>query len=434
MSVISLNEIEIKPRPGAFDTRVRVPGSKSISNRVLLLSGLAEGRSSLRGLLDSDDTQVMIRALQQFGANFEGELADCLVVDGVGGRPDVPERFTPIKIDVHASGTAARFLTAALALVPTETVLDGTARMRERPINDLVEALVALGVDVTIEGKNGCPPVRCRGGKPFGGEVTVDASKSSQYVSALLQIAPFAALDVVLELKSGVLVSRPYVDVTLDVMRTFGAAVSFIDDKRLHVSCQAHYRGTHYVVEPDASTAAYFFCAAAITGGRIRVEDLPGRSAQADMGLLRVLEQMGAQVARTESSVTVQGPPPGQLRGVDIDMNTMPDAVLALAVTAAFASGPTRIRNVANLRIKESDRLQALENELRKLGVGAQAGPDYLHIDPAPMHGAAIATYDDHRMAMSFALAGLRVPGVIIRDPSCISKSWPGYFDAFARL
>jgi 3-phosphoshikimate 1-carboxyvinyltransferase len=425
-----LKEIEIKPRPGAIDARVRVPGSKSISNRVLLLSGLAEGQSSLRGVLDSDDTRVMMRAMEQFGVQYEGEVADCLQVRGVAGRPQVPSQ----PIDVHASGTAARFLTAALALVPGVSTLDGTARMRERPISDLVNALVELGVDVSIEGQHGCPPVRCWGGRPFGGEVSIDAGKSSQYVSALLQIAPFAARDVVLELKDGVLVSRPYVDVTLDVMRTFGAAASFIDERRLRVSADERYQGIHYVVEPDASTAAYFFCAAALTGGRIRVEDLPGRSAQADMGLLRVLERMGAQVTRSESSVTVQGPEAGTLRGVDVDMNSMPDAVLAVAVTAAFATGPSHIRNVGNLRIKETDRLFALETELRKLGVGAHAEADSLHIEPAPAHGASIVTYDDHRMAMAFALAGLLVPGVVIRDPSCVSKSWPGYFDAFARL
>ena len=423
-------EIEIKPRSGPLDTRVRVPGSKSISNRVLLLAGLAEGQSTLRGLLDSDDTRVMIAALQQLGATVEGEIADCLTVVGVGGRPKVPGA----PVDVHASGTAARFLTAALALIPGESVLDGTARMRERPIRDLVQALQALGVDVSIEGKSGCPPVRCRGGRPFGGQVLVDASKSSQYVSALLQIAPFASRDVVLELKDGVLVSRPYVDVTLDVMQTFGASARFLDARRLQVSHGEHYRGIHYVVEPDASTAAYFFCAAALMGGRVRVEDLPGRSAQADMNLLQVLEQMGAQVTRAESSVTVQGPAQGSLKGVDVDMNAMPDAVLALAVTAAFASGPSHLRNIANLRIKESDRLAALETELRKLGAGARAEQDSLHIEPAPLHGARIETYDDHRMAMAFALAGLRVPGVIILEPSCVSKSWPGYFDAFARL
>jgi 3-phosphoshikimate 1-carboxyvinyltransferase len=188
------------------------------------------------------------------------------------------------------------------------------------------------------------------------------------------------------------------------------------------------------VVEPDASTAAYFFCAAAITGGRVRIEDLPGTSAQADMGLLSVLERMGAEVIRGETAITVQGPKLGALRGVDIDMNSMPDAVLALAVTAAFAEGASHIRNVANLRLKETDRLHALETELRRIGVEAHADADSLHIQPAQLRAAAIETYDDHRMAMAFALAGLRVPGIVINDPACISKSWPGYFDAFQRL
>jgi 3-phosphoshikimate 1-carboxyvinyltransferase len=422
-------ELKIQPRVGALDARVRVPGSKSISNRALLLATLAEGESTLLGLLDSDDTQVMLRAGKQFGAEFTGELAHSLAVRGVAGKPRVPGGV----IDVHASGTAARFLTAMLALVPGETVLDGTARMRQRPIQDLVSAMVTLGVDVQIEGERGCPPLRCRGGRPFGGEVSVDASKSSQYVSALLQIAPYAAREVTVRLQAGVLVSRPYVDVTLDVMRKFGARVDFADTGSLHVCAQHRYRATRYVIEPDASTAAYFFAAAAISGGRVVVEDLPGHSAQADMGFLSVLERMGAQVTRGESSVEVIGPSAG-LVGVDVDMNSMPDAVLAAAVTSAFARGPTHIRNVANLRIKETDRLHALETELRKLGAGAHADADALHITPAALHGAHIDTYDDHRMAMAFALVGLRVPGVVIREPACVSKSWPGYFDAFARL
>jgi 3-phosphoshikimate 1-carboxyvinyltransferase len=427
------HELEIRPRHGArygaIDARIRVPGSKSISNRALLLAGLAEGETTLEGLLDSDDTQVMSRAMQQLGASIEGNLAQRVLVHGVAGRPCVPSG----PIDVQASGTAARFLTATLALVPGESVLDGSARMRQRPIRDLVSALAALGVDIAIEGQDGCPPLRCRGGRPFGGAVEIDASRSSQYVSALLQVAPYAARDVILHLKDGVLVSRPYVDVTLAIMAQFGAQASFSDERSLRVSCRERYRATHHAVEPDASTAAYFFAAAAISGGRVLIEDLPGDSAQADMGLLAVLERMGARVSRTATTVEVQGPSQG-LSGVDVDMNDMPDAVLALAVTAAFARGPSHIRNVANLRIKESDRLQALETELRKLGAGAQADADSLRITPGPLHAATIDTYDDHRMAMAFALAGLRVPGVVIRDPGCVSKSWPGYFEAFAQL
>jgi len=426
------SQIEINPRPAGIDAQVQVPGSKSLSNRALLLAGLAQGTSYLQGLLESDDTRVMQRVLSQLGARFEGDVADQLVVHGVHGLPEVPNQV----IDVHASGTAARFLTAVLALVPGEARLDGTARMRQRPIHDLVDALVALGVDISVEGEGGCPPVRSHGGQPFGGQVEVDASKSSQYVSALLQIAPYAAEDVVIKLRDGILVSRPYVDVTLNLMQHFGASTRFLDDGRIQVSSFHRYQGRRYVIEPDASTAAYFFCAAAITGGRIRVGGLRERSQQADMGVLRVLADMGAEVTWEENLVTVRGPRVDELRGIDVDMNEMPDAVLAVAVTAAFANGPSHIRNVANLRIKESDRLAALETELKKLGVAAQADADALHITPpaTPLHGAQIATYDDHRMAMAFALAGLRVPGLIISDPACVTKSWPSYFEAFARL
>jgi len=432
MRVAIPSQIEINPRLAGIDAQVQVPGSKSLSNRALLLAGLAQGTSYLQGLLESDDTRVMQRALAQLGVRFEGDVADELIVHGVNGLPEVPEQV----IDVHASGTAARFLTAVLALVPGEARLDGTARMRQRPIHDLVDALAALGVDIAVEGERGCPPVRCHGGQPFGGEVEVDASKSSQYVSALLQIAPYAAEDVVLRLRDGVLVSRPYVDVTLNVMQRFGATARFLDDRRIQVSSFHRYQGRQYVIEPDASTAAYFFCAAAMTGGRIRVGGLSERSQQADMGVLRVLASMGAEVTWEENLVIVRGPRVGELRGVDVDMNAMPDAVLAVAVTAAFANGPSHIRNVANLRIKESDRLAALETELRKLGVDARADADALHIAPPAggLRGAEIATYDDHRMAMAFALAGLRVPGVVILDPGCVSKSWPSYFEAFARI
>jgi 3-phosphoshikimate 1-carboxyvinyltransferase len=422
-------QLAIQPRARPIDADVVLPGSKSISNRVLLLAALAEGRSRLRGVLDSDDTQVMLRALRQLGAVCTGELATELTVEGVAGRPRALDR----PIDVHASGTAARFLTATLALVPGGSVLDGNARMRQRPIGELVSALTGLGIEIAITGEGGCPPLRCRGGRPFGGQVEVDASRSSQYVSALLQIAPYAAREVTIQLKDGLLASRPYVDVTLDVMRRFGAAAEFSSASSLRVERGRPYRAIDLVVEPDASTAAYFFGAAAISGGRVRVLDLPGSSAQADMGLLDVLERMGAKVTRADGWVEVQGPSEG-LRGVDVDMNTMPDAVLALAVIAAFARGESHIRNVANLRIKESDRLLALETELRKLGAGARSESDALHITPAALHGALIETYDDHRMAMAFALAGLRVPGVVIDEPGCVSKSWPGYFDAFAQL
>jgi 3-phosphoshikimate 1-carboxyvinyltransferase len=423
----SAEPLEIRPR-GPLAAVVELPGSKSISNRALLIAALARGESHLHGVLASDDIRAMTNALRALGASVKLD-GDDTIVRGVDGTPRVPAAT----IDVGASGTAARFLTSALALCPGATRLDGSARMRERPIGDLLEALVQLGVDVASEGEGGCPPVRCRGGLEFGGAVEIDASRSSQYVSALLLIAPYAARPVELRLRGGVLVSRPYVEVTLDVMRAFGAEAAWLDRDRLQVAPGRKYMAREYRVEPDASTAAYFFAAAAIAGGRVLVPGLPANSGQADMAFVSLLEQMGCNVIRNASGIELSATR-GQLRAVDVDMNAMPDAVLAAAVTALFAEGTTHIRNVGNLRIKETDRLAALEVELRKLGAEAHATADTLTISPGRLRGAEIETYDDHRMAMAFALAGLRVPGVRILDPGCVSKSWPLYFQALDRL
>jgi len=433
---VSSSPRAIEPR-GPLNASVRVPGSKSLSNRALLLAALARGESELDGVLDSDDTQVMARALRALGAEIE-IAGERWRVRGVDGKPSA----LSAALDVHASGTAARFLTAVLALVPGESVLDGAARMRQRPIEALCSALRQLGVEIAAESPGGCPPVRCRGGAPFGGVAEVDARSSSQYVSALLQIGPYAAQPLRLQLKDGVLASHPYVEVTLQAMRAFGARCGLgepgsaedatTDFGKLWVE-PGGYRGRGYAIEPDASTAAYFFAAAAISGGRVRVEQLAGDSSQADMGFLVVLERMGCHVLREPHGVTVQAPSAG-LAPFDVDMNAMPDAVLAAAVTALFARGKSRIRNVAHLRIKESDRLAALEAELRKVGASVQTDGASLTITPGALRGAEIATYDDHRMAMAFALAGLRVPGIRILDPDCVSKSWPGYFAALDQL
>jgi 3-phosphoshikimate 1-carboxyvinyltransferase len=424
------DSVEIAPR-GPLDARLRVPGSKSISNRALLMAALARGESRLRGVLDSDDIRVMAAALRAVGADprLVDEAGSEWWVRGVDGKPRVPEAA----IDVGASGTAARFLTALLALVPGETRLDGTARMRQRPIGDLVDALRGLGVDVVAEGTGGCPPVRCHGGTEFGGTVEIDASRSSQYVSALLLVGPYAGRPTEIRLQAGVLASRPYVDLTLQGMREFGARAEWNGDDSLRVESGRPYVARDLAIEPDASTAAYFFAAAAIAGGRVRVDGLPPDSGQADMAFLGVLERMGCEVVRAHDGVEVRAQR-GRLKAVDVDMNAMPDAVLAAAVTALFADGTSHIRNVGNLRIKETDRLAALETELRALGASAHASADGLTITPGELRGAAIATYDDHRMAMAFALAGLRVPGVRICDPRCVSKSWPRYFHALENL
>jgi len=420
--------LPIAPR-GPLDARVRVPGSKSLTNRALLVAALAEGDSELHGGLVSDDTRVMIEALRALGCALETG-SEPWRVTGRAGQLRAPAH----PIDVGNSGTTARFLTAAAALADGPVVIDGNARMRERPIDDLVEALTGLGVRCEILGRAGCPPVRVLGGGLPGGTTRIDARRSSQYVSAVLLAAPYAKSDVTLELVDGALVSRPYVDLTLQLMADFGARSDWSDPARLRIAAGRHYRGRRYEIEPDASSAAYPFCAVAIAGGRVRVEGIPSRSLQSDFLLLDVLARMGCEVTREPDAIEVRGPADGRLRGIDIDMNDLPDAVLALAVVALFAVGPTHIRNVANLRIKETDRLAALETELRKLGADARADRDALHITPGPLRGAAIDTYDDHRMAMAFALAGLRVPGVAIRDPGCVSKTWPDYFRMLAAL
>lgn len=418
--------LPIAPR-GPLDACVRVPGSKSLTNRALLVAALADGDTRLRGPLVSDDTDAMLRSLRQLGARIDDDGPDWRVA-GLAGRL----RAAPDPLDVGNSGTSARFLTAAACLADGPVLIDGDARMRERPIADLVDALVALGADCEVRGRAGCPPVRVAGGGLRGGRASVDAHRSSQYVSALLLVAPYARRDVELALRDGVLISRPYVELTLQLMRAFGAEAGW-HDGRLRVTAGARYRGRDYAIEPDASAAAYPLCAAAIAGGRVRVEGMPAGSIQADLGLLPLLERMGCRVARGEDFVEVEGPT-GPLEPIDADLNDLPDAALALAVVALFARGPSRIRNVGSLRIKETDRLHALECELTRLGARAKAGSEEIAIEPGPLHGARIRTYRDHRMAMAFALAGLRVPGVCIEDPGCVAKTWPDYFATLAGL
>ncbi len=429
---------EIRPQ-GRIDTAVSVPGSKSITNRALVCAALASGESLLEGALESDDTNAMRQALAELGVGIAsagdrggaGEIR----VEGCGGRLRAPRR----PIDARASGTTARFLTAAAALADGPVVVDGTPRMRERPIDDLVAALRGLGARIEILGKNGCPPVRVAGGGIPGGKTTIEAGRSSQFVSAVLLAAPWAQRDVVLEPRQEV-VSRPYIDLTLAVMNDFGAHAAWTRTGSLRVAAPHGYRGTRYAIEPDASAATYPFAAAAISGGRVGVQGFPATSLQGDLQFLDLLAAMGCRVERSAGGISVVGPDAASaLKGVDVDMNQMPDAVLTAAVVALFAAGPTRIRNVANLRIKETDRLAALERELRKLGAGATATGDGLTIEPPPggasaLRAGLIETYDDHRMAMAFSLAGLRIPGVVIRDPGCVAKTWPDYFEAMAFL
>jgi 3-phosphoshikimate 1-carboxyvinyltransferase len=308
-------------------------------------------------------------------------------------------------------------------------LLDGVARMRERPIQELADALGALGVSVRTVA--GCPPVTVQGGGLAGGSTAMDASRSSQYLSALLLVAPYAERDV--DISCGPIASRPFVDMTIDVMGAFGAEVESGHPQRFRVVAGRRYRARSYAIEPDAMSASYFFAAAAVTGGRVRVDGLTPASSQGDVRFVEVLERMGCGVERGSGWLAVRGP--RYLHGVDVDMNAMPDTALTLAIVACFAQGPTRIRNVGHIRLKESDRMAALASELGKLGARVSASESDLEIEPPEqVHPARIRTYDDHRIAMSFAVAGLAAPGIVIENPDCVGKTFPDFFQSLEEL
>jgi 3-phosphoshikimate 1-carboxyvinyltransferase len=405
---------------------VRPPGSKSITNRALICAALAEGESLLTCALESDDTRVMIEGLNQLGIVVQHDrAARAIRVIGCNGRPPA----TTADLMLGNSGTTVRFLTALCTLGNGTYRLDGVPRMRERPIQDLLDALSQLGASAVSEPGTGCPPVLVRADGLPGGRAEVAGNISSQFLSALLQAAPCARSDVELSVR-GELVSKPYVAITRAVMRAFGAVIPS-DGFPMRVSAPQTYRGRVYEIEPDASAASYFFAAAAIAGGSVTVEGLSRTSLQGDVAFCDCLRAMGCEVVEAADRITVTG---RGLRGIDVDMNAISDTVQTLAAVAVFAAGPTTIRNVGHIRHKETDRIAALAAELRKFGADVDDQDDGLTIVPRPLHGATIDTYDDHRMAMSMALVGLRVPGVVIRDPNCVAKTYPQFFADLASL
>ncbi len=420
-----IDKLVIQPS-GPVRGVIRPPGSKSITNRALVCGALAPGESVLEGALASEDSQVMIDSLRRLGiavrAEDEGRR---LIVGGQGGR--IPA--SQAELYTANSGTTMRFLTAMVCLGRGVYRLDGTPRMRERPIGDLLEALGQLGADARSEQNNGCPPVLVRAQGLRGGRTEVAGQISSQFLSALLMAAPCTKQPVEIVLR-GTLVSRPYVDMTLAVMRSFGAHVEEPQPCRFLVQ-PTGYQACEYPIEPDASAASYFFGAAAITGGQVTVEGLSPHSLQGDVAFCQCLRQMGCQVEYGPTGITVSG---RAQHGIDVDMNAMSDTVPTLAAVALVAQGPTRIHGVAHMRHKETDRIAALATELRKLGASVEEMPDGLLIQPGPLHGAEIETYNDHRMAMSLALVGLVVPGVVIRNPACTAKTYPGFFDDLAKI
>ena len=419
----------MQPVSGPIEGRIRPPGSRSLTNRALMVAALGKGTSKIEGVGFSDDTLVMAAALGTLGIAVEtDEAARRMRVKGCAGR--VPDG--PADLHTRDSGTATRFVTALAAAGRGRYRVDGSERMRERPIQDLLDGLAALGVTARSEAGTGCPPVVIETAGLAGGKVQVSGAVSSQYVSALLMAAPAARSAMVLEV-AGELVSKPFVDMTLSVMGDFGIEVERDGYARFSVPAPQVYAGRRYWVEPDAASASYFLSAAAATGGRVTIEGLRRDSAQGDARFADVLREMGCRVEWSEDGVTVAGPE--QLSGIRVDLNAMPDMVLTLAPLALFARGRTVIENVANLRVKESDRLAALATELGRLGAKVEERPDGLVIWPAAaIRPTEIATYRDHRMAMGMALVGLRAEGIRIADPSCVGKTYPAFFEDLEAL
>ncbi|MEQ8846856.1 3-phosphoshikimate 1-carboxyvinyltransferase [Botrimarina sp.] len=424
--------IEIQPASGPVRATVRPPGSKSLTNRALVCAALAQGESVLTGALVSDDTRVMIDSLQRLGIAVEvADLGTTLRVAGAAGQ--VPA--TEAELFIGNSGTTVRFLTALATLGHGAFRLTGVPRMHERPIGDLAEALNALGASVLCESPGGCPPVQVHANGLPGGEARVGGSISSQFLSALLMACPCADTPTRLTV-DGELVSRPYVTMTLRTMRDFGVEVAAPEDlSRFDVPAAGAYRGRGYEIEPDASAASYFWAIPAILGGAVTVEGLSRSALQGDVAFVDCLEQMGCRVEAGADAITVHGPPDSQpLRGARLDMNAISDTVQTLAAVALFAEGPTEVRGVAHNRHKETDRIADLATELRRLGAEVDELSDGLKITPRPLRPALVQTYDDHRMAMSLALVGLRQPGVRIANPGCTAKTYPGYFADLARV
>jgi len=409
---------------------VRVPGSKSITQRALIAAALADGESTLLGPLESEDTRYTAAALQQMGIAIE-KGQDKWLVRGSGGHIATPDK----EIFLGNNGTATRFLASVAALGRGTFRITGDERMSERPILPLMKALQGWGVDIASIDANGCPPLLIKANGLSGGKTVLPEGKSSQYLSSLLLVAPYARQLAELQVE-GAILSLPYVIMTLAVMDSFGIRVEANEALNSYRIPQGKYSAMEYAIEGDASNASYFYAAAAVTGGEVTVPNVPVPSLQGDAAFVALLARMGCQVNKTGDGLTVSGPE--ELKGITIDMGDMPDVVPTLAVVASQAKGRTTIKNIGHLRIKECDRLNVMAVELAKMGAKVQELDDTLIIEGKdsgmPMHGAEINTYNDHRIAMSFAVAGLAVPGVKILGEECVAKSFPDFWERFKLL
>jgi 3-phosphoshikimate 1-carboxyvinyltransferase len=418
--------IEIKPHHIKPYAEVSVPGSKSYTHRILIASALSDGTCRIENALLAEDTRLTLQALKQMGIRIEEAPERRFMVHGSSGHLHPSEEL----IYLGNSGTSMRLLTAVAALGRRKLTLYGTERMAVRPIQDLIDALQRLDVRIRSTNPNGCPPVEVHGGPIGGGSVAINCRTSSQYLSALLLIAPYTEKGLDIAVTEGP-VSKPYVDMTIDVMNQFGVGVDREDYDRFRVAGRQTYRAGAYAVEPDASQAGYFWAAAAVCGTRIKVRGVARNSRQGDVNFAQLLADMGCEIKRESDGITIAG---RHLRAAEIDMGDMPDMVPTLAVVAAFAEGMTVIKNVSHLKAKESNRLTSIVNELGKMGIQARCSDNELIVTGGKPHGAEIETYGDHRIAMSFAVAGLVTPGTFILGENCVEKSFPEFWKVFEGL
>jgi 3-phosphoshikimate 1-carboxyvinyltransferase len=430
------SSLKILPISHPLNATVRVPGSKSLTNRALLVASLARGTTQLTNALFSDDSRYFAKALQTLGFDIQlDEARHEMTVTGLGGK--IPA--SKAELFIGNAGTAARFLSAFLTLGHGEYILDGEPRMRERPIGDLVDSLAQLGAVIsplTLRERDGvreiCPPVRIAANGLPGGKTKIAGDISSQFLSALLMTAPYAQSPIEIEVVTE-LNSKPYVDMTIAIMKDFGVEIERDGYKHFTVHPNAYSLIPDYPIESDASAASYFFAAPAICGGTVKVENITRKSVQGDIAFLDVLQKMGCVVEETDHCVLVTGH--SSLAGLDVDMRDIPDTAQTLAAIAPFASSPTRIRGIASARVKETDRVHATCTELARLGVKVDEHPDGMTIYPTfNFQPANVQTYNDHRMAMAFSLIGLRFDGVTIENPSCVSKTFPNFFEVLAQL
>ena len=423
-------KIIIKPLKNPIQLECNLPGSKSITNRALVIAALNSGekKTHLRGVLRSEDTEIMVDCLEKLGFTISVNWNECTAfVSSPKARGIIPSSNTCLF--TGNSGTTMRFLTAMVGLGNGTYKLDGIKRMQERPINDLLKALNDLNINAVSENNNGCPPVIIKTSGWSGGVARINSEMSSQFISGILMAAPFAKGETRIILE-GKIVSQSYINITLAMLEDWGIKTTIISDREYLIQGNQFGNRFEYQIEPDASAASYFYAAAAITGGTVTTPGLGKKSLQGDVKFVHALQLMGAKVFQDNNTTTITG---SDLHGIDIDMNDISDTVMTLGVVACFAKGTTKITNIGHIRHKETDRISALANEIRKIGGLVEEFPDGITIHPAELHGAEIETYNDHRIAMSFAIAGLKIPGITICNPSCVAKTYPGFFEDLAK-